>query len=160
MKRLLLHLVLAAALLVPPPARALPEGVKTKEHTEALLIKNDETLLTQAVKGDAAGAMNVNLSARTGAAQTKVQCSSTVATPLPATPLPGRRSIWIGNYGPNSIWICLSDTGMVTGEAGVCRKVPTGAEVSYEIGDNILLYCLADTADQTTAADTHVQEFK
>jgi hypothetical protein len=102
----------------------------------------------------------VNASAQISGTTTEVLVLTTAGgTAVPATALVGRRALEIQNLGPNAIY-CSTGTPVLA----TARKLSAAGGVdslwALDASDNIVIKCLAATANQVTTAATIVTELK
>lgn len=110
---------------------------------------------TRVVGADGGAPEVVSVSANTAAAFGAVQCSSTVPTLIGE--LDDRRALAVLNRGPNIIWLCPASEGC---SSTTGWSVLPGGSFTLDVGNVIEWYCLADTADQVSPADTRFVEVK
>lgn len=130
---------------------ALRTGTGTNAYTEAM--------------GTAAGHALTMTGGVTSSVSTEVLVLSVAAdggvstgTPVPASPLSGRKAIEICNAGPNTISCHADGTTVVAGKG---REIAADSCWSLDCdGTACPVRCIAATADQATGNATNVTEIK
>ena len=109
-----------------------------------------------------ASAVDTNNRANGTGVTTEVLVSNAVQTALPATPLADRRAVEIQNLGPNAIYCAIGPAA--TPPTAVLLKsrqiAASGGVWAVDAGPNVVVRCLAATADQVTGAATVVTEVR
>lgn len=89
-----------------------------------------------------------------------VNVLNSAATAIPATNLKSRNAISIYNNGPNTIWCGFrSNVTSTTGYPVASARALSLDIVSMDDGAPVI-YCIADTADQASPANTRFLEVK
>lgn len=101
-------------------------------------------------------------SAKFSGATTEILVSNTVQTAVPTTVLANRRAIEIQNLGPNAIYCAVGPAA--TPPTAVLLKTrqvaASGGVWAIDLGPNVIINCLAATANQVTGAATIVTEVR
>jgi hypothetical protein len=101
--------------------------------------------------------VDANVAAKSAGRTSECIVSSSVATDCPATPLSGRRAIELQNLGENAIYCTLGGSAPVIAKS---RRIGAGSSFAVDLGDAVVIKCLASQADQVTLAATIVTEIR
>lgn len=124
------------------------------------------TIVDQGAGNRSVQAWMADASAQFSGATTEVLVDNTTQTAMPATPLARRRAIEIQNLGPNAIFCAVGPVGtpptaVLTKSRRIEAATATSSDKwSIDLGPNVIVRCLAATADQVTGAATIVTELR
>ncbi len=107
-------------------------------------------------------ATDVNGRANGTGVTSEVLVLNATQTAMPAAPLSDRRAIEIQNLGPNAIYCAVGPASAPpTAVLLKSRQIAASGGVwAVDAGPNIIVRCLAATADQVTGAATVVTEVR
>lgn len=107
-------------------------------------------------------ATDVNGRANGTGVTSEVLVLNATQTAMPAAPLSDRRAIEIQNLGPNAIYCAVGPASAPpTAVLLKSRQIAASGGVwAVDAGPNIIVRCLAATADQVTGAATIVTEVR
>lgn len=124
------------------------------------------TIVDQGTGNRSTQAWMTDASAQFSGITTEVMVDNTTQTAMPATPLSRRRAIEIQNLGPNPIYCAVGPvstppTAVLTKSRRIEAATGSSSDKwALDIGPNVIVRCLAATADQVTGAATIVTELR